>query len=88
MKLIIAITRDEHSEEIINSLIQEDYRVTKIASTGGFLRKGMTTLMIGVEDEQVENVIDNLRNICRSLSEDNERCITIFVLNVSQFMQV
>ena len=48
----------------------------------------MTTLMIGVEDEQVENVIDNLRNICRPLSEDNERCTTIFVLNVSQFMQV
>jgi len=88
MKLIIAITRDKHSEEIINSLIQEDYRVTKIASTGGFLRRGMTTLMIGVEDEQVENVFDNLRNICGSLSEDNERCITIFVLNVSQFMQV
>lgn len=88
MKLIIAITRDEDSENVINSLIQKEYRVTKIASTGGFLRRGNTTLMIGVEDEKVDHVIDILRKISDPRSQENERSMTIFVLNVDQFTQV
>lgn len=88
MKLIIAITRDEDSEQVINSLIQNEYRVTKIASTGGFLRRGNTTLMIGVEDKKVDHVIDIMREISAAVSQDNERSMTIFVLNVDQFTQV
>ena len=88
MKLIIAITRDEDSEQVINSLIQNEYRVTKIASTGGFLRRGNTTLMIGVEDKKVDHVIDIMQEISAAVSQDNERSMTIFVLNVDQFAQV
>ncbi|MFN2213500.1 MAG: cyclic-di-AMP receptor [Anaerolineales bacterium] len=88
MKLIIAITRDEDSEDIIKNLIREGFRVTRIASTGGFLRRGMTTLMIGVEDEEVDLAITNLKDKCRPVPENNERCTTIFVLNVTEFTQV
>ena len=87
MKLIVAISRDEDTENIINTLIQKECRVTKIASAGGFLRRGMTTLMIGVEDENLEDVIDNVRDICLP-SEDGEHCTTLFVLNVKQFTHV
>jgi len=88
MKLIIAITRDENSDNVLNTLIQNEYRVTKIASTGGFLRRGMTTLMIGVEDKKVDDVIDILRKECSPVSDDRERWITIFVLAVNQFTQI
>jgi uncharacterized protein YaaQ len=88
MKLVIAITRDEDSEDIITTLIDHEYRVTRIASTGGFLRRGMTTLMIGVEDQKVDGVIDNLRNKCVPVPQDEERCTTIFVLDVKQFTRV
>ena len=88
MKLIIAITRDENSDNVLNTLIQNEYRVTKIASTGGFLRRGMTTLMIGVEDKKVDDVIDKLKNECSPASDDRERWITIFVLAVNQFTQI
>ena len=88
MKLIIAITRDEESEIIINALIQKEYRVTRIASTGGFLRRGMTPMMIGVEDENVDDVITTVRNNFTPDTEIGKRRTTIFVLNVDRFEQV
>lgn len=88
MKMIIAITRDEESEIIINALIQKEYRVTWIASTGGFLRRGMTTMMIGVEDENVDDVITTVRRNFSPDTEIGKRRTIIFVLNVEHFTQV
>lgn len=88
MKLIIAITRDEDCEKMIGALIAKEYRVTRIASTGGFLRRGMTTMMIGVEDEKVDDVITTARSNFTSGSEIDKRLTTIFVLNVDRFEQV
>ena len=88
MKLIIAITRDEDSKIITETLIAEDYRVTQIASTGGFLRRGMTTMMIGVEQEKVDDVINLVRGKCESGADRTTRCTTMFVLNVEHFAQV
>ena len=53
MKLIIAIVQDEDSTDVIEALTEEDYRVTKLATTGGFLKSGNTTLMVGIEEEKV-----------------------------------
>lgn len=88
MKLIIAIIRDEDSDLILQSLIQEEFRVTRIASTGGFLRRGLTTLMIGVEDEKVDQAIQLVGDKCAPNSRSNMRCATLFVLKVDQFLQV
>ena len=49
MKLIIAIVQDEDSEEVLEALTEENYRVTKLATTGGFLKSGNTTLLVGIE---------------------------------------
>lgn len=88
MKLIIAIIRDELSDPILEGLIQEDFRVTRIASTGGFLRRGMTTLMIGVEDDKVDQAIQLMGDISNSSTSQNSHNATMFVLNVDQFLQV
>jgi uncharacterized protein YaaQ len=88
MKLIIAIIRDKDCDQVSQSLIQEEFRVTRIASTGGFLRRGMTTLMIGVEDEKVDQAIHLVGDNCASAANQNERCATLFVLKVDQFIQV
>jgi uncharacterized protein YaaQ len=88
MKLIIAIIRDKDRDQVSQSLIQEEFRVTRIASTGGFLRRGMTTLMIGVEDEKVDQAIHLVGDNCTSAGNQNERCATIFVLKVDQFIQI
>lgn len=61
MKLVVAIVQDQDSPNLIEDLTDQQFRVTKLASTGGFLKAGNTTLLIGVEDSQVEivkNIID------------------------------
>ena len=88
MKLIIAIIRDKDCDQVSQSLIQEEFRVTRIASTGGFLRRGMTTLMIGVEDEKVDQAIHLVGDNCNSAAVQNGRCATLFVLKVDQFIQI
>lgn len=88
MKLILAILRDEDSEAVSNALVGGGLRVTRIASTGGFLRRGSTTLMIGVEDENVEQAIQLVRENCSSLAEPGMRRATMFVINVNRFVQV
>ena len=57
MKLLVAIVQDEDSQRLINELMTEGFRVTKLATTGGFLRSGNTTLLVGVEDEQTDSAI-------------------------------
>jgi uncharacterized protein YaaQ len=88
MKLIIAIIRDEESDEVLQSLIQGEFRVTHIASTGGFLRRGMTTLMIGVEDDKVDKAIRLVGDKCAPSTQPGSRCSTLFVLNIEEFIQV
>lgn len=69
MKLIVAIINDQDAPDSIEKLTEQEYRVTKLASTGGFLRAGNTTLLVGVEKEKVNDVIDIIKNTCKSRKE-------------------
>ena len=88
MKLIIAIIKDEDCDPVSQALVNGKFRVTRIASTGGFLRRGSTTLMIGVEDDRVDSAIQLLRENCTPAIEPGLRRATLFVLNVDSFTQV
>lgn len=66
MKLIIAIVQDQDSAHLIDDLTVKDFRVTKLASTGGFLKAGNTTLLIGVDDSQVDDVINLIEDNCKT----------------------
>ncbi len=57
MKLILATIQEQDSDRVIGALTTGKFGVTRIGSTGGFLREGNTTLLIGVEDTQVADVI-------------------------------
>ena len=57
MKLIYAIVRNDNEDDVVDALMQAKYSVTRLATTGGFLRKGNTTLMIATDDEKVEDAI-------------------------------
>lgn len=61
MKLIVANIQDQDADRVVSSLTQQSYRVTRVGSTGGFLQQGNTTLLIGVENAQVDAVIDILK---------------------------
>lgn len=88
MKMILAILRDEDSENVSHELVKSEYRVTRIASTGGFFRRGSTTLMIGVADDKVEDAIQVIRHACAPAVEPGVKRATLFVLNVAHFEQI
>ncbi len=56
MKLMIVILNNKDADAIIRELIDAEYRVTLVASTGGFLRKGNTTLFIGTEGDKIDRL--------------------------------
>jgi uncharacterized protein YaaQ len=61
MKLVLAIIQKAHTDLVLDALTEGGFRATRLASTGGFMREGNTTLIIGVEDEQVDPLIGLLR---------------------------
>lgn len=65
MKLIIAVVHDDDADELVEKLVAKKFSSTKLASTGGFLKEGNTTLMIGVEEEKVDQVIDIIKDVCK-----------------------
>ncbi len=69
MKLMFAVIRDKDANNAIDALAEAHIGVTKLATTGGFLRDGNTTLMIGAEDRQVDDILTILRQNCAKRSE-------------------
>lgn len=66
MKLIVAIVQDEDASRLISQLMNDGFGVTKLATTGGFLRAGNTTLLVGVEDEKFNDAMAVIEKICKS----------------------
>ena len=58
MKLIIAIVSSDDTAKVTSALTKENYSVTRLATTGGFLMSGNTTLIVGTQDEKVEKAIN------------------------------
>jgi len=87
MKMIIVIVKDSDADSVTQALTVKDFRVTRIASTGGFLRSGVITLLIGVEKERVEAGIQVIREHLGESSSGESRA-TLFVVPVQRFEQV
>lgn len=87
MKLIVAIIKDVDSLAVSDALVEQQFRVTRIASTGGFLRRGNVTLLIGVESDQVEQVFAMLTQHTQE-PEPGQHRATVFVLPAEDFVQL
>ncbi|WP_215491733.1 cyclic-di-AMP receptor [Fenollaria sporofastidiosus] len=66
MKLIVAIVQDQDVNPLMDALTEKKFRVTKLSSTGGFLKSGNTTLLIGVEDDKVNEVKELVDHNCKT----------------------
>jgi uncharacterized protein YaaQ len=86
MKMIILITKDNDADAVTQTLTSAEYRVTRVASTGGFLRSGVVTLLLGVDDDRVDPVIELVRGKLGSASA--EKRATLFVVPVERFEQI
>lgn len=88
MKLIIAIIQDSDSETVSQALVEGKFRITRIASTGGFLRRGSTTFFIAVRDERLELAIEEIRRSLSPQTDPNQKRATLCVVPVDSFEQI
>lgn len=87
MKMIIAVLRDNDCDPVIQALTEKSFRVTRVATTGGLLKRGTGTLFAGVEDDQVDAAIEVIRQKAGPASGGEKRA-TIFVVPVESFQQI
>lgn len=94
MKLIIAIIQDEYINKVVKALMTEKIRTTKLSSTGGFLKAGNTTLLIGVESEKKDEVVELIKNECKSTkvkTGDKEFTVggaNLFIMDIDQYVKI
>ncbi len=88
MRLIVAVVHDSDSETILRALLSENYSVTRIASTGGLLRRGNTTMLIGVNAERVAGAMKIIRETSAPPIDPGLKRAAVFVLKVDRFVQV
>ena len=86
MKMIIIIVQDNDADTLTRAFTAVNFRVTRIASTSGFMRSGVVTMLLGVEDPQVDAAIKVVRDALPA-SADKKRA-TLFVVPVQHFEQV
>lgn len=65
IKLVLAIVQEKDSGRLIDALTEDGFQATILASTGGFLREGNATILVGVEDRQVDQVLATVRRCCQ-----------------------
>ncbi len=66
MKLIIAVVQDKDSTKLLGDLVDNNFRATKLATTGGFLKSGNTTFLIGTEELRVNKALEIIKKNCES----------------------
>lgn len=69
MKLVVAIVQDYDCDRMLQAVSGAGLGATRIASTGGFLRTGNTTVFLGVEDNRVGECLDLIRGSCQARVE-------------------
>jgi uncharacterized protein YaaQ len=69
VKLVVAIVHADDAGPCTRTLLDSGYDCTRLSTQGGFLQKGNATLLVGVDDTQVDAVVDILRHCARGRSE-------------------
>lgn len=76
MKLMLIIVASDDAERVSKALIKEKFIVTKLATTGGLLLNGNTTLLVGTDDVKVSEVASIVSNHCKSRKQPVPREVT------------
>lgn len=94
MKLILAIVQDQFVNKVSRALMNQKIRVTRLSSSGGFLNSGNTTLLIGSEEEDIDQVIELIKENCKTLKvtsggqEVSVGGANIFIIDMNKHLRV
>jgi uncharacterized protein YaaQ len=87
--------QNDDADNVVDALLENEFRATRLASTGGFLRKGNTTLMIGADETDVDRVLDLIRANARSGATPSEdasapvpAAATVFVIDLEEYQRL
>ena len=69
MKLIVAIINNDDCPSVLSELTHKGYGATKLSTSGGFLKAGNSTLLIGTDDEKVDDVISIISEFSRKRTQ-------------------
>ena len=69
MKLVVAIVHNEDAGVLVDALLEKEFRATRLHSSGGFLKQSNATILLGVEDAEVEEVMGIVRENCKSRTQ-------------------
>ncbi len=92
--MVTTVIQEEDSEPLVGSLLEAGFHATKVASSGGFLHRGNVTLLVGVEDQDLDLLIDLVRKNChaRTIKSGDDQIpvggAVIFVQEISQYHRV
>ncbi|MCY4113518.1 MAG: cyclic-di-AMP receptor [Chloroflexi bacterium] len=60
-RMVLAVLSNDDANTVQAALVEDEFRVTRINTTGGFLRRGNVTLLVGVAEREVDSVIEHIR---------------------------
>ena len=66
MKLVVGIVNHDDAGRLVTALTGAGYRATTISTTGGFLRQGNATVLVGTKDDQVAQVLELIKENCHT----------------------
>ena len=69
MKLVVAIVHSEDAGLLVDALLEREFRATRLHSSGGFLKQTNATVMVGVDEAQVDDVLAIVRATCTSRTQ-------------------
>lgn len=97
MILVMAIIHGDHAHKITKKLMENDFRITTLSSSGGFLKAGNETLLLGIEKDRLDKLVEVLREECdkvnvkHGMKDDREvpvNTANLFVMNMEQFKRI
>jgi uncharacterized protein YaaQ len=69
MKLVIAVVHSDDAGTLVDALTEKEYRVTRLQSQGGFLKQSNASVMVGVDDAKVDEVLGIIKETCHARTQ-------------------
>jgi uncharacterized protein YaaQ len=69
VKLIVAIVHNEDAGVLVDALLEREFRATRLHSSGGFLKQSNATILLGVNEDQVDDVLEVIRSNCHARTQ-------------------
>jgi len=69
VKLVVAVVHSEDAGALVDALLERQHRATRLQSSGGFLRQANVTVLVGAEDDKVDEILGVVRETCNSRTQ-------------------